>query len=173
MIQKQTNQDLITASFLDLLDANKSFKSITIQDIAENCGVSRRTFYNAFNDKYDIIIYLYRNQFSNKKHNENQNFNSTVLSLCKSIADNRLYWKKILKNDSCREYFHSHLFHDLFQALSGKAVLDTYEKSLLRFYCFGCSQMICDWMLSGCQQDAGDMALVLTSSIPDQIKYIF
>ena len=43
----------IAESFERLLE-KKSFKSITIQDIADESEISRVTFYRNFKDKYEI-----------------------------------------------------------------------------------------------------------------------
>lgn len=43
------------ASSLKLLLPQKPLNKITINDIAEKCGVSRMTFYYHFKDVYDLV----------------------------------------------------------------------------------------------------------------------
>lgn len=43
------------ASSLKLLLLQKPLNKITINDIAEKCGVSRMTFYYHFKDVYDLV----------------------------------------------------------------------------------------------------------------------
>lgn len=51
-------KSIITDAFLDLCE-KKSVNKITIQDILNRAEVSRGTFYNHFEDKYDLIRYCY------------------------------------------------------------------------------------------------------------------
>lgn len=48
----------VTWAFLGLL-TEKSFDGITVNEICERAGYPRATFYNYFNDKYDLLNYLW------------------------------------------------------------------------------------------------------------------
>ena len=48
----------IANTFEELL-CEKPFNKITVQDIADRCGISRQTFYNHFLDKFDLSIWIY------------------------------------------------------------------------------------------------------------------
>ena len=58
---KRTRQLLYQALFSLL--AEKSFPSISVQDIAERATLNRATFYAHFVDKYDLIDSMMRDQF--------------------------------------------------------------------------------------------------------------
>lgn len=58
---KRTRQ-LIVQAFVELL-AEKSFRAISVQDVAERATVNRATFYAHFEDKYALIDYLTRDGF--------------------------------------------------------------------------------------------------------------
>lgn len=49
----------IEASFLKLLD-ERPFEKITVKNIVDDCGLTRNTFYNYFEDTYDIVDGLLR-----------------------------------------------------------------------------------------------------------------
>lgn len=49
-------------NFFKLIAAKKEIKDITIQEITANCGLKRQTFYNYFQDKYDLIKWMYLNE---------------------------------------------------------------------------------------------------------------
>ena len=55
----QTTKRALEASLKHLL-AKKPLDKITINDIAEDCGISRMTFYYHFKDIYDLIGELHR-----------------------------------------------------------------------------------------------------------------
>ncbi len=61
---KRTRQLLVNA--LMALMQEKSFQSITVQDIAERATVNRVTFYAHFEDKFDLLEYLMRAAFKER-----------------------------------------------------------------------------------------------------------
>jgi AcrR family transcriptional regulator len=58
---KRTRQ-LIVQAFIELL-AEKSFRAISVQDVAERATVNRATFYAHFEDKYALMDHFIRNGF--------------------------------------------------------------------------------------------------------------
>jgi AcrR family transcriptional regulator len=58
---KRTRQ-LIVQAFVDLL-AEKSFRAISVQDVAERATVNRATFYAHFEDKYALMEHFIRDGF--------------------------------------------------------------------------------------------------------------
>jgi AcrR family transcriptional regulator len=58
---KRTRQ-WITESFMALMQ-KKTFQAITVQDIAQQAGINRATFYAHFNDKYALLDHLIRELF--------------------------------------------------------------------------------------------------------------
>lgn len=58
MIPKKSSKELLLESAMELITKYPVDK-VTVSDIARNCNVSTRTFYNHFNDKYDLIAESY------------------------------------------------------------------------------------------------------------------
>ena len=50
------------AESLKLLMKSESFDKITIKQITDGAGVIRVTFYNHFQDKYDLLGWIFRKQ---------------------------------------------------------------------------------------------------------------
>ena len=61
--QKEISKEWIEDAFYSLLQ-KKDYDSITVSEIAQKAGLSRRTFYRAFESKQDIITYLLVRIFS-------------------------------------------------------------------------------------------------------------
>ena len=61
MIRKKTSAELLAASLIELLERNP-FEKITVNQIAANCGVAKRTFYYHFRDKYDLALWSFTHQ---------------------------------------------------------------------------------------------------------------
>lgn len=58
MINRKTTKDYIADSAIELL-SKKPVEKITVTQIARNCGLSTRTFYNNFADKYALFLWIY------------------------------------------------------------------------------------------------------------------
>ena len=64
MIQKYSAKDYLEQSAQQLL-AVKGIDRVTVKDICENCGVSTRTFYKYYRDKYDVINTCFNDELEN------------------------------------------------------------------------------------------------------------
>ena len=62
MRQKEQVEQLLYESIIQLLQT-KSFSRITVGEICDNCGLSRRAFYNHFSDKYDLVAAIWKRFF--------------------------------------------------------------------------------------------------------------
>lgn len=54
MIRKKTEEDYLIDSAIELFSKH-SIEQVTVKDICGNCQTSRRTYYNYFKDKNDIV----------------------------------------------------------------------------------------------------------------------
>lgn len=57
-MKKASTRDVIAGSTLELLQ-NKRIEEITVAEIIHETGISNRTFYNHFQDKFDVCNYIY------------------------------------------------------------------------------------------------------------------
>lgn len=54
------NVRMLMANSLSELTKNISLAKITVQDIVDNCGLARQTFYNHFKDKRELINWIFK-----------------------------------------------------------------------------------------------------------------
>lgn len=66
---------------------NKSFEEIKVSDICKEAHINRSTFYNNFNNKYDLLFSLFHDL---EKSNNNNNIASNIFHdiILKNIAEN-------------------------------------------------------------------------------------
>lgn len=67
MERKKSSGELLAASLMELLDSTP-FEKVTVSQIAENCGVAKRTFYYHFRDKYDLALWAFTHQLEEFYH---------------------------------------------------------------------------------------------------------
>lgn len=65
MIERLSIPELIEKSIIDLLQT-RTIDEITVKQIAQNCGITVRTFYNHFRDKNEVVSRIYVNEM--RKH---------------------------------------------------------------------------------------------------------
>lgn len=58
MITRPTTKELIASSALEILESTDISK-VTVKQIADNCGITTRAFYNHFKDKHDVASWIY------------------------------------------------------------------------------------------------------------------
>lgn len=65
MIERLSTPELIERSTIELLQT-KTIDEITVKQIAHNCGITVRTFYNHFRDKNEVVSAIYTKEM--RKH---------------------------------------------------------------------------------------------------------
>lgn len=83
MIKRTETREVIVESFRELLK-NASFDHITIQDICDNCCISRMTFYRHFRDKYELMNWVYISQMRTT-FNTNLDFSGWIVIMDKML----------------------------------------------------------------------------------------
>ncbi|OUP84164.1 hypothetical protein B5F07_08485 [Lachnoclostridium sp. An169] len=58
MVKRKSIKEYLAESAIELLSRHPVEK-VTVTLIARNCGLSTRTFYNNFKDKYDLFLWIY------------------------------------------------------------------------------------------------------------------
>ncbi len=92
------------------LMSEKKFTKISISNICELCGMNRKTFYYHFQDKYELVNWIFDIEFISVARNSNyENSWELFNALFKYFDDNREFYRKALSvsdYNSFREHFH-------------------------------------------------------------------
>ncbi|WP_342566403.1 TetR/AcrR family transcriptional regulator [Paenibacillus sp. FSL R7-0345] len=110
----QKSQDAIKKAFIELM-AEKSFDQITIQDISDRANVGRRTIYDHYLDKVDVLDKLIEEHINELR------------KLCKAAADlsyveGNLLWY---------QYFETH--YPFFSTLLASKGASAFREQFLKF----------------------------------------
>jgi len=94
---------------------NKSFEQITVNEICDQSGYPRATFYNYFDDKYDLLNYFWQKLADEIRVDEYEQippeqlleiFYNRIYNMCEKYENGI---KHILKNNTPDSYFFSSL----------------------------------------------------------------
>jgi len=94
------------------------FSKITVGDICQNCSLSRKSFYYHFIDKYDLMNWIFDQEFLLLQ--PSADFEDSLLRLCTYLHANRLFYQQALSTQGpnsfcehfralCLSYMHERL----------------------------------------------------------------
>lgn len=94
------------------LAQTRPFGEISVQDIVRQCKVSRKTFYNHFEDKYQLVNWIFNHEIGNWLVAETtlEDWPKGSLALCRYLRENRVYYKNVLHfegQNNLKEYLYA------------------------------------------------------------------
>ena len=158
-IGKNKSEILLSKSLLELLET-KEFDNIKVQEICDNALVHKTTFYNHFEDKYDLLNYIVK-QIHNSIKDEALKTDSIIeyyISIARlyiiEIKKNAKLFSSIVKskNNEISFYMLYDLYvHDVSKNLS-KMNLKVPAKYVAVFYVNAVFAVVNEWFISGMQE---------------------
>ena len=132
------------AEALKRLVGEKAFSKISIGEICDLCNMNRKSFYYHFRDKYELVVWIFENEFLERaKLAEYGNLWLAVSDLCEYFYKNKSFYKKILLIDgqnSFTEYFSdfckSAFVSRMRERLEGITVTDMNVKIYSNFFVY-------------------------------------
>lgn len=169
----------IIANGLKELTKKKSFEKITIKDITEVCGLNRQSFYYHFQDKYDLVDWIYYNEAVSviAENLSIDNWGNNILKMLNIIKEEKYFYEGTLKL-TVENCFREHLFNitcELFSKLimgSSNHEFDKDEKFVIEFYAYGIIGTIIHWIQSGMKESPEYICDQLQNVYNSTEKYI-
>lgn len=180
-MKRKTTKEILAESFRELAE-NRQVNKITVREIVENCDYSPATFYRYFKDKYDLIAWDYVNRSSeimNKVGIDDYVWTDTLTDGMNFFAENREYMKNLLRHTGGRDAFvrylsetnAAHLTKCILK-ISGWKELDDDLAILVRIYCYGTVQTVCQWILDEIKCDSNYLAGIFEQALPEALRSI-
>ena len=150
------------ASSLKHLLLQKPLNKITIHDIAEDCGISRMTFYYHFKDIYDLVEWAcvedaaraldgkktydtWQEGFLNIFHAVKQN-KPFVLNVYRSVSRERV-------EQYLNPLVHSLILSVVEEKSSGMTISEADKKFIAKFYEYAFIGVMLEWIDNGMKED--------------------
>lgn len=144
------------------------FEKVTIAKIMKASEMRRQTFYDYFQDKYELVDWIFR-QEAIEKIEDNLSYEGwevIVGNLLAYFEENQIFYRKILFFDgqnSFQEYYTQHLTALIHHVLVLKSVENDVVKSedrafLEDFYANAFVSLTIKWLLLGCETPAAIFA---------------
>ncbi|MGN0971650.1 MAG: TetR/AcrR family transcriptional regulator C-terminal domain-containing protein [Aristaeellaceae bacterium] len=75
----------------------ESFQKISISDICDGCNMNRKSFYYHFKDKYDLVNWIFDNEFiAIVQREQDKDTWKFLLAILRCFYDNRVFYRKAL-----------------------------------------------------------------------------
>lgn len=177
MSESNITKRAIAHGFKNLIK-KKDFHKISINDIANECGLNRQTFYYHFQDKYELLNWIYYQEAFIVAIDglTLDNYEVQFQKLFEIMyADKDFYTITIRCDES---YFYNYLikitisiFHDAMDMLDSDKQIDENDKLFYaKFYAYGFSSSIIDWVMSDMKQSPATLSHQLKRLVEDTEK---
>ena len=174
----QTTKRALEASLKKLL-LQKPLNKITINDITEDCGVNRMTFYYHFKDIYDLVDWIMVEDAA-KALEEKPTFDTwseAYLDLLRQVQENKVLVMNVYRSVS-REQVEQYLYkmldpmlrEFLDRGMQGITVQDSDKQFIVDFYKYALVGMTLEWIRKDMKTDPAVMAERLGTMIRGDLR---
>lgn len=157
----QITKKAIEASLKNLL-LKKPFDKITINDIAEDCGISRMTFYYHFKDIYDLVEWACEEDVKKilEDKDDYKTWTQGFLNLFEEVLKNKPFILNVYRSVG-REQVENYLYKIVYDLLlnvieekaQGMTVRDEDKEFIADFYKYAFVGLMLDWVKNGMKED--------------------
>lgn len=146
------------AASLKRLMARKPLHKITIQEIADDCGINRYTFYYHFQDIYDLLSWTFRQEALSLIHQSDSclTWEDGIRLFLWYVRDNAAVCRSAINSlgqESLRRMFHeeaAYLMRAYLLEIKGeRQVPEGYLDFLTDFYMEALSGLVMQWLQRG------------------------
>ena len=152
---KKTKETIIDA-FWQLLE-EKPFNKITVQNIVERCHLNRNTFYYHFQDKYELLVWIYFNELfaPNMEDISLENWDEKLGAILTQMQEEKKFYINTIKH--AEDYIIQYMlevaeqtFEEAIDKLDEKSHLKNEERGIFaRFFAYGICGIIVEWAKGG------------------------
>lgn len=125
--ERNTSKSYLAQALFKLL-LKRSFKKITVNDICQQAGISRSTFYLHFEDKYQLLLYcLQQKRLQQQENFTHKSMDEIFLSFYTSVKENEAFFYNLFIADMSAEiadYFQQLFTHFLTSHIKEHHFLD-------------------------------------------------
>lgn len=176
MIPAQVNVRDLLFEALRATGRNVTFDKITVKQICENAGVSTRTFYNHFRDKYDLASWGYAHGLKATLAKSGPTFSDQQLASLKVVAEHGSYLNSLFETTHGVDSFRRALREanrEIYSARALETIGRTFNQQeifTLDVYLGGLCEAYIAWWREGMVIPPEELAQWAEQGIPEIIR---
>ncbi len=157
----------------------KTFDKVRVTELVKRSGTTPPTFYYHFQDKYELVAWMYLRDFSDVVGYEEAEYSPERLArIMQKMEEKRPFYKKVFASDSQNSialYIHNLALVLAREALkqAGMEQLTEEQEISIAYHNFGIQGLLRDWILSDQPMDTLTLATFMYSKTPDFLKESF
>lgn len=150
---------------------SRSLSKITVQDIVDGANTSRRTFYNYFRDKYDLIEWIYKTDAVDYVNliGDDVTWREAVITKLNIIKNNPDFYDKVYRQEWFLKSFRQ-ITTTLYMNLINKKGGGKEMEFEVDFYCSSCVQKTAEWILNGFQESPDELVDKFTQCLSPKLR---
>ncbi len=180
--KRDLTKDLLADCFKDLM-MTTPFDKITIKMITGKAGLIRPTFYKHFQDKYEVLEWIFQTEVTSGVDLLINNHMETdaVVMLCKRLGQDKKFYRRAYQMEPGPNSFDQILtryIYGTFLNLADRFSVQTVKRHphltpemISTYYTYGLVNLIRDWLNSDIDMSAEELAdsysYLLMHSLPD------
>ena len=144
----------------------RNFEKISINDLTNKCGLNRQTFYYHFQDKYDLLQWLYYDELFADIENiiTFDNWDQCLLTVLEKIYQEKDFYISTINTNE--QYFYHDLynlaqkcFYDAITKLDVNKTVSPQEKNFFsEFYAYGIAGTVLRWIKTNMKNEPAKLA---------------
>ncbi len=169
---KNNTKELFAEQLYKLLTV-KSFEKIQIKDICQSAHASRQTFYYHFQDKYDLIAWIFLQDYQSVfEHPDLENYENNLKRVLDIIYLKRSFYKQVFTKHSQNSITN---YIQQFDIGMGVHAVKAYYKVdeitaeqmyLIKYHSYGTIHMTIEWLLHQNKMTSEEFARIQLNSMP-------
>ncbi len=179
MLKKRSSKEIFIETFLELAKTNPVDK-ITIRMIVENSGLSSKTFYNHFQNRQDLMLYVEQSETNQMYHmleNESLSFHDFLIKGISFYSEIVFFLINAFDNTSGTDSFERIHEEQAYHAILGYVLrlnkieeLDDYMKAVLRLYVYGLVEMFYRFAIKEIKMSKDEFVDFCEENMPQKLK---
>ncbi len=156
MKEQTITKQAIIYSFKKLMK-EKQFDKISISDITNVCNLNRQTFYYHFQDKYELMNWIYYNEIFLPlvKKLENNNYEEAFKNMFTTMYEEKYLYNNALSMNT--EYGFKQYLYSVLEELI-KMNSQNKKSQDIKFYTYGLVGLIIEWIQTGMKESPEELA---------------
>lgn len=156
-----------------------SLSDIRVGDLCLRCDVDRQVFYYHFRDKYDLVAWIFTQDFvESMKTSGNVPGHFQLAKALMLIKEKKTFYKKALEDhsqNSLWKYIQNYdvdFYTDIIQKKQNTEKPSCGLQYAIRYHSYGCLGMTIEWLQDDCKLSPEDFAKLLLEHMPEDMKSV-
>lgn len=167
----------IAKSLKELMET-ESFAKISVSDIMNHCQMRRQSFYYHFQDKYELLSWIYQQETKENSIDfiDYSDFEEIFFHLIHYFYENQSFYRKALavkEQNSFSDYLYKHtktLYLSLIKDPEKGTLSNEHRIFLASYYSHGFVGLIKDWLEQGCQTEPEALSQLFEQIVHQQLR---